>query len=66
MAGAVTLCRVGLNTIGGAMMMQNGHQANAATAVSVPTRRSTAPTLACSSRTGATHPACRSRRRTAR
>ncbi len=36
MAGAVTLCGVGLCMIGGAMMMQNGQQANAATAVSIP------------------------------
>ncbi len=36
MAGAVTLCGVGLCMIGGAMMMQNGQQANAATAVSMP------------------------------
>lgn len=36
MAGAITLCGVGLCMIGGAMMMQNGQQANAATAVSMP------------------------------
>jgi hypothetical protein len=36
MAGAVTLCGVGLCMIGGAMLMQNGQQANAATAVSMP------------------------------
>jgi hypothetical protein len=36
MAGAVTLCGVGLCMIGGAMMMQNGQQASAATAVSMP------------------------------
>ena len=36
MAGAVTLCGVGLCMIGGAMLLQNGQQANAATAVSMP------------------------------
>ncbi len=36
MAGAVTLCGVGLCMIGGAMMMQNSQQASAATAVSMP------------------------------
>jgi hypothetical protein len=35
MAGAVTLCGVGLCMIGGAMMMQNGQQASAAPAVSM-------------------------------
>jgi hypothetical protein len=35
MAGAVTLCGVGLCMIGGAMLMQNGQQANAAPAVSM-------------------------------
>ena len=38
MAGAVALCGVGLCMIGGAMLLQNGQQAHATQAVSMPAR----------------------------
>ena len=51
MAGAVTLCGVGLCMIGGAMLLQNGQQANAATAVSMPATAA-AVTVAASTQAG--------------
>ncbi len=51
MAGAVTLCGVGLCMIGGAMLLQNGQQANAATAVSMPATAA-AVTAAASTQAG--------------
>jgi hypothetical protein len=51
MAGAVALCGVGLCMIGGAMLLQNGQQANAATAVSMPATAA-AVTAAASTQAG--------------
>jgi hypothetical protein len=51
MAGAVALCGVGLCMIGGAMLLQNGQQANAATAVSMPATAA-AVTVAASTQAG--------------
>ncbi len=52
MAGAVTLCGVGLCMIGGAMMMQNGQQANAASAVSMPATAAAAVAAAVHTQAG--------------
>jgi hypothetical protein len=51
MAGAVTLCGVGLCMIGGAMLLQNGQQPHASAAVSMPAM-ATAVTAAASTQAG--------------